>query len=549
MFEDKNGILDLETIAQKNLGHIHRNLTTPMLYEEIIKNREGLISHLGPVVVRTGHHTERSVDDRYIVRDAASQEKVWWSGRNQEMSEEHFKSLFYRLLAYLQNKDIYVQDCLTGSDTDYQIPVRIVTETAWHALFARNMFVQIHDQDLLSKFKPDFTIVQIPGFQAIPELDGTHSSAFIIVNIAQKIVFIGGTSYAYEIKDAVFTVVNYLVSQEKALSLRCAANLGQSGDVAVFLGRSRSGKTTLATDPTRRLIGDDHHGWNDKGMFNYEWGCYAKIYGLDKTYEPAIYESTRMFGTILENVTLDNKSRRVDFLDNSLTDNTRAAYPITHIPDSVRDGICGHPKNIFMLTCDPFGVLPPLARLTAEQTLFTFLSSYKPSLSEQETQDRDARVLHNACFGTTPLVMKPHEYAKLFMDKINKHKVDCWLMNTGWSGEPYGSGDRVKIADSRALVKAVVTGQLENAEFEIDPIFQFEIPRSCPEVDQKMLNPRNVARDEGEYEMRANRLASDFMNDFSQFEDSVPESVREMLSTITLLEDSLDVLEQFKMTI
>jgi phosphoenolpyruvate carboxykinase (ATP) len=549
MFTNENGLLDLEAIAKHNLGQIRRNLSTPMLYEEIVKNREGFISHLGPVVVRTGHHTERSVEERFIVREPSSEERVWWSGKNKELSEEHFNNLFYRVLAYMQNKDIYVQDCHAGTKSAHRTPIRIVTEDAWHSLFARNMFLQIHDADELASFKPAFTVVHVPGFQAIPELDGTRSSAFVITHVAQRLIFIGGTAYAYEIKDAVFNIVNYLVPQEKALSMRCAVNVDKDGDAAMFLGRAGSGKTALAIDTDRRLIGDDHHGWNHEGLFNYEWGCYAKIFNLSKDDQPFVHECTRKFGTILENVKLENRTRRVDLSDRSLTDNARAAFPIPHVPHAIREGACGHPKNLFLLTQDPFGVLPPIAKLTPEQALFTFLSSYKPNLAATDDEERDERVLSQACFGHTPLVMKPHEYANLFMEKIKRHGVKCWLMNTGWSGEPYGHGERVKLAVSRAIVNAVVSGQLDDVEFEVDPIFQFEIPRQCPGIDSKLLDPRGVARDEGEYEVRANRLASEFMKDFAQFEEHVPESVREMLANITLLEDTLDIMDQFRMTI
>ncbi len=544
-----DSLLDFESLAQKNLGQLKRNLSTPALYEEAVKNREGLLSHLGPLVVRTGMHTERSADDRYVVKADGATEQVWWSGRNKPMSEERFENLLMRMLAYLQNRDLYVQDCQAGRQADRQVAFRIATETAWHSLFARNLFVQIQDQDQLHDFAADVTLLHVPGFQALPELDGTHSSAFVVIHLEKKIVLIGGTSYAFEIKDAVFALTQALIPQEEALSLRCAVNVGEAGDSALFLGRAGSGKTTLATDPKRRLIGDDHHGWDDNGLFNYEWGCYAKVANVSPQDEPQVYDCTRMFGTILENVTLDQSKRRVDFSDLALTENTRAAYPVSHIPGAIRSGTCGQPKNLFLLTRDPYGVLPPIARLTPEQALFTFLSSYRPRAEDDEIGDDPARVLFESCFGAAPLSIEPHRYAGLFLARLKKHGTQCWLMNTGYSGEPEGRAERVAIADSRAMVHAVLAGQLEQVEYETDPVFQFETPTTCPGVDDKILNPRLQALDDGEYEVRANRLASDFMRDFQPFIEHVPPGIREMLSQITLLEDSLDIMEVFRLSI
>ena len=549
MFVDKDGHIDFEDIARKNLRRIRRNLTTPMLYEEIIKNREGQMAHLGPIVVRTGSHVERSFEDRFIVKEPTCEQKVWWSGKNKPISEEHFGTLFNRLIAYMHNRDVYVQDCYAGTDPDRRIALRIVTETAWHSLFARNLFVQIHDPEVLDRFKPDFMVVHVPGFTAVPETDGTNSSAFVIANMAQKVVFIGGTTYAGEIKQAVVTIIDYLVPQDETLSVRCSASLGEAGDVAIFLGRSGAGKTSLSTDPDRALIGDDQHGWSDKGIFNYEWGCYARGLDLSKEEEPLIHQCTRKYGTILENVCIDPDSRRLDLRDGALTENTRAAYPIVHIPDSVREGVCDHPSNAFLLTCDPYGVLPPIARLSPEQAAFALLSSYTPELAEADPAVREARVLYNACFGASPLLLRPQDYAKLFMKKIVGHNVRCWLMNTGWSGEPRGRGSRVEMAHSRALVHAAVNGDLDDVEYDADPIFLFEIPRTAPGVPVSILNPRHAANDEGEYEVRANRLASDFMQDFAQFLDDMPESVLDMVSRVVLLEDTLDIMDQFKFSI
>jgi phosphoenolpyruvate carboxykinase (ATP) len=384
MIFGKANNISLDDCGIKNAGDVYHNLPTPALYEQIVRRREGFIAHLGPIVVRTGHHTGRSPDDKFIVKERSSQNRIWWSKGNKPFQTARFDALYHRLAAYLQGRDVYIQDCYAGADTRYRVPIRIVTEYAWHNLFARNMFIQIKDEDEASRHSPEFTIFSMPRFHATPDVDGTSSEAFIIVNFGKRLIIIGGTSYAGEIKKAAFTVLNYLLPQKEVLPMHCAANLGPGHDVALFFGLSGTGKTTLSTDVDRRLIGDDEHGWSADGVFNFEGGCYAKVIRISREQEPQIYECTRRFGTILENVAIDSSTRRLDLDDASLTENTRASYPIAHIPNSVREGTGPHPGSIFMLSYDAFGILPPIALLTAEQATYYFLQGYTARVAGTE---------------------------------------------------------------------------------------------------------------------------------------------------------------------
>ena len=541
--------LNLESFGRKHLRRIQRNLPTPMLYEKIATNREGQMAHLGPVVIRTGHYSEMPPEDKFIVKDALSEEKVFWSEEKNELSENHFDSLFHRLLAYMHDKEAYVQDCLIGSVPEYQIPIRIVTETAWHSLFARNMYYQIHDPAQLEAFAPDFTIIHIPGFNAIPEQDGTHSSSFVIYNLSRKLVLIGGSSYAGEIKQAVFTIASYLMPAP-VFCMRCSANVGPDGDVAIFLGREETGKTTLAVDESRRLLGDHLHGWSDKGIFNLEWGGYAKMYHLSVEEQPFIYDCSRKFGTLLENITIDPDARRIDFKEGSLTKNTRGVFPISHIPNAIRSGIFDPPKNLFLLTCDAFGVLPPIARLTPEQAVYAFLSAYTSKFTQTDSGEFQPQVMFNVCFGDTALALPAYAYGMRLLENIRSYDIACWLMNTGWIGEPSYKGERIKIRYSRALANAAISGVFDDVEFETDPVFQYEVPKACPGVDvpANILIPREAAADPGDYDLRANRLVAEFIKDFSQYEDKMPEDMRTMLSQIISMDDTLD-LEEFGFSI
>ena len=399
------------------------------------------------------------------------------------------------MLAYMHGMDLFVQDCFAGSSRDHRLPVRVITERAWHSLFARNMFIRATPEEL-ANHRPGFTVIDLPSFHAIPSIDGTNTEAFIIVNFAKKVIVIGGTSYAGEIKKSIFTILNYLLPHnERVLSMHCSANAGTAGDVAIFFGLSGTGKTTLSADPHRALIGDDEHGWDDKGVFNFEGGCYAKIIKLSRESEPEIYETTRRFGTILENVAIDTISRRVDLDDDSFTENTRASYPITHIPRIVPSGMGGHPTNVIMLTCDAFGVLPPIAKLTREQAMYHFLSGYTAKVAGTEAGITEPQATFSTCFGAPFMALHPSVYAELLKEKISSHNVNCWLVNTGWSGGGFGVGNRIRIGYSRALVNAAIDGTLAAGDFEREAFFGLMIPQHCPGVPSEVLNPRNVWSD------------------------------------------------------
>ena len=516
----------LEKHGIKNTGFVYWNLSTPLLYEEVIRRREGRMAHLGPLVVRTGEYTGRSPNDKFVVKEPSSADKVWWGQVNKAMAPERFASLQNRLLAYLQGKDLFIQDCFAGADPAYRLPIRVITETAWHNLFARNMFIQAKAEELASHV-PQFTVINAPNFHAVPEVDGTRSEVFIVIHFGQKLVLIGGTQYAGEIKKSIFTVMNYLLPQKQVLSMHCSANTGPSGDVAIFFGLSGTGKTTLSADPGRTLIGDDEHGWSDKGIFNFEGGCYAKVIKLSPTAEPEIYETTRRYGTILENVGFDSRTGRLDLNDDSLTENTRAAYPISHIPNATREGLGGHPKNIIMLTCDAFGVLPPVAKLTPAQAMYHFLSGYTAKVAGTEKGVTEPSATFSTCFGAPFMALPPTVYANLLGEKIAAHNVDVWLVNTGWSGGPYGVGQRLAIGHTRALVHAALDGSLSKAPMTTEPLFGLAVPTECPGVPAEILTPRNTWSDKAAYDAQAQKLAGMFAENFKTFADQVSAEVRQ----------------------
>ncbi|MBW1982849.1 MAG: phosphoenolpyruvate carboxykinase (ATP) [Deltaproteobacteria bacterium] len=522
----------LEDLGLENLSYIYWNLTTSRLYEQAVRRREGLIAHLGPLVVRTGHYTGRAPKDKFIVREPSSEDKIWWGDVNVPFEEDKFERLFHRLLAYLQGKDVYVQDCYAGADPRYRVPIRVVTETAWHSIFARNMFIRITDRALLDSHRPRFHIICTPQFHAVPDLDGTRSGAFIVVHFGKGLVLIGGTSYAGEIKKSVFTIMNYLLPQERVLSMHCSANVGDRGDVAVFFGLSGTGKTTLSAAPGRRLIGDDEHGWSDNGVFNFEGGCYAKVIRLSAEAEPDIYECTRRFGTVLENVAIDPITRRIDLDDDSLTENTRAAYPISHIANAELSGVGGHPKNIVMLTCDAFGVLPPVSKLTPAQAMAHFLLGYTAKVAGTEKGITEPQATFSACFGAPFMALPPTVYASLLKEKISEHQVNCWLVNTGWTGGTYGVGERMSIAHTRRLVEAAIEGALDEVPFEQEPHFGLHIPRNCPGVPDEVLKPKNTWADSAAYDAKASELAAMFGKEFEPFANKVTTEVREAIGRL-----------------
>ena len=519
------GSRDLERHGIRNVGTVYWNLGTPSLYEEAIRRREGRVAHLGPLVVRTGQHTGRSPNDKFVVREGESAGRVWWGKVNRELAADRFAGLHRRLLAYLQGKDLFVQDLFVGADPEYRVPVRVITETAWHNLFARNMFLRPSAEDLLA-FEPELTIIDVPRFHADPETDGTRSEVFIALSFERKLVLIGGTEYAGEIKKSAFTYLNYLLPQRGVLSMHASANVGKGGDVAVFFGLSGTGKTTLSADPERTLVGDDEHGWSDRGVFNFEGGCYAKVIRLSQTAEPEIYETTRRFGTILENVGLDAETGRLNLDDDSLTENTRAAYPVSHIPNASRTGMAGHPKNVIMLTADAFGVLPPVARLTPAQAMYHFLSGYTAKVAGTEKGVTEPTATFSACFGAPFMALSPAVYARLLGERIARHGVDVWLVNTGWSGGPYGVGQRMKIAYTRAMVRAALDGSLAKVPTAEDPVFGLAVPVACPGVPAEVLDARSSWKDRSAYDAMAKKLAAMFAANFASLgAEGTPEVV------------------------
>jgi phosphoenolpyruvate carboxykinase (ATP) len=511
----------LDNHGLTNLNTVYWNLPAPALYEEIAFRREARLTHLGPVVARTGKHTGRSASDKFIVSEPGSHDNVWWGEYNRPFSTEKFNDLFNRLQGYLQGRDVFVQDCLAGADPEYRMPVRIVTELAWHSLFARNMFLLPATREDYRRHAPDFTIICAPGFKGIPQIDATATNTFIVLNFEQRLCLIGNTAYAGEIKKSVFTVLNYLLPLEGVMPMHCSANVGSAGDVALFFGLSGTGKTTLSADPRRQLIGDDEHGWSDSGVFNFEGGCYAKVINLSPTAEPAIYACTRRFGTVLENVVFDPVTRHIDLDDASLTENTRACYPLDYIPNSVPDKVGGHPANIILLTCDASGVMPPIARLTPDQALYHFISGYTSKISGTEAGlGAEPEITFSTCFGAPFMVHHPWTYAQLLKRKIVRYGATCWLVNTGWVGGPYGVGKRISIRYTRALLEAALSGKLADVPYTRDPVFGFEVPRaeaaSIIGVPASVLDPASSWPGADEYMRKYRQLALRFVENFKK---------------------------------
>jgi len=516
----------LENHGLYNLSGVYWNLPTGELYEQAILRREGALAHLGPLVVRTGHHTGRSANDKFIVEAPESRDRIWWGPINKPISERHFDSLHQRMASYLQMKDVYVQDCFAGADPAYRMPIRIVTEYAWHNLFARNMFIQAAPEELATHV-PEFTVINSPRFHAVPAIDQTASETFILVNFEKRLVLIGGTSYAGEIKKSIFSVMNYLLPGRDVLPMHCSANIGADGNSALFFGLSGTGKTTLSADASRTLIGDDEHGWSDRGIFNFEGGCYAKMIRLSKKNEPEIYATTKRFGTVLENVTMDAATRRLDLDDDSLTENTRGAYHISAIPNASADGLGGHPTSILFLTCDAFGVLPPIARLTPEQAMYHFISGYTARVAGTERGVTEPSPVFSACYGAPFMPLHPRVYAEMLGERIRRHGASVWLVNTGWSGGSYGSGERIAIPHTRAMIDAVLDGRLEGVATREDPVFRVAVPTSVPGVPDELLWPRDTWADGAAYDALAARLAAMFAENFEKFADEAGESIRE----------------------
>lgn len=507
----------LRQVGIYNVSEVYHNCTTAELYEHAVSFQEATLSRHGALVTNTQPHTGRSANDKFVVEENSSKEHVWWGKVNKPFPQEKFDALKNRICGYLQGADLYVLDCFAGADPAYRLPVRVITQHAWHALFAQNMFIEATTEDL-ANFEPGFTILHVPNFKANPEIDGTRSETFIILDFSQKLIVIGGTHYAGEIKKSIFTVMNYLLPLRNVMPMHCSANIGEKGDTALFFGLSGTGKTTLSTDLERPLIGDDEHGWSDGGTFNFEGGCYAKVINLSEEAEPIIYGMTKKFGTILENVVLSSETRDIDYEDASITENTRASYARSMMDNIVSDNRGGNPKNIFFLTCDAFGVMPPIAKLTPEQAMFHFLSGYTAKVAGTEAGVKEPSATFSTCFGAPFMVHHPKVYANLLRERIRQQNSQVWLVNTGWSGGGYGEGKRMKIGYTRALLRAALTGELQNADFVVEPFFQLSVPISCPGVPDEILNPRNTWADKGAYDAKAKYLTELFAENYKQFE-------------------------------
>jgi len=510
-----------------NVNDAYWNLSTPALYEQTVRRREGVVAHLGPLVVRTGHHTGRSPNDKFIVKEPTTEKEIWWGPVNWPIDQDKFDYLYRRIQAYVQNRDIFVFDGYAGSDPRYRMPVRIITEFAWHNLFARNMFKREFVPEKLSTFKPEFTVIDMPMFHADPRYDGTNSQTFILVDFGKKLVLIGGTAYAGEMKKSIFSALNYYLPRRGVLSMHCSANYGEDpDDAALFFGLSGTGKTTLSNDVTRTLVGDDEHGWSDTGIFNFEGGCYAKVIRLDPEGEPQIYNTTRTFGTILENVAYASDNRRADLNDDGLTENTRASYPITHVSNADRTGVAGHPRDVVFLTADAFGVMPPIARLTSEQAMYHFLSGYTAKVAGTERGVTDPKATFSACFGAPFMPLHPTKYADLLGQKIEQHGSRVWLINTGWTGGPHAVGNRMKLAHTRRMVSAALSGELDEVETREDPFFGLHVPIGIEGVPDVVLRPRDTWQDGEAYDQQAANLAGMFKDNFEQYTEGVSDAIR-----------------------
>jgi phosphoenolpyruvate carboxykinase (ATP) len=517
----------LENHGLTQLNKVYWNLPVEALYEEAIFRGEGRLTLGGPFVVNTGKHTARAANDKFVVRESSSEQHVWWGQYNRPYSEEKFHELFNRMQGFLQSRDLFVQDCYAGADPNYRLPVRIVTELAWHSIFARNMFITPASNDEYRRHTPEFTVICVPSFKGIPQIDGTPSNTFIAINFEQKLCIIGNTGYAGEIKKSVFTIMNYLLPLQGVMTMHCSANVGKQGDAALFFGLSGTGKTTLSADPGRGLIGDDEHGWSDDGVFNFEGGCYAKVIALSASAEPQIYATTQRFGTILENVVFDPVTRLINLDDDERTENTRASYPLEYIDNALPEKRAGHPKNIILLTCDASGVMPPIARLTPEQTLYHFISGYTSKIAGTEIGlGEEPEITFSTCFGGPFMVHHPAYYAEILKNKIMRYGVNCWLLNTGWVGGPYGVGKRISIRYTRRLLNAALDGELDQVEYTTDPIFGFQAPKTCPEIPESVLDPASSWSSREAYMKRYRALASRFIDNFRKFDDQAPEQVR-----------------------
>ena len=512
---------DLNSLIAKGKANVYYNLSVAGLVEQSLRRGETHMASNGAIVGATGKRTGRSPKDKFIVKDALTADKVNW-GSNQEFTSEKFDALYNRVLDFLSGKDIFVQQLFAGADPEYRLPVQIVTQYAWHNLFVKQLFVRPSAEELKTH-EAQFTVIDAAEFQADPMRDGTKSEAFIITDFTRKVILIGGTKYAGEMKKSIFGVMNFILPQKGVFPMHCSANIGKDNVSALFFGLSGTGKTTLSADPDRGLIGDDEHGWSANGVFNFEGGCYAKCIKLSQENEPQIWNAVR-FGTVLENVVLDPETRVPDYNDQSKTENTRAAYPVEYIDNSVIPGIGGHPKNVVFLTADAFGVLPPISKLTPEQAMYHFLSGYTAKLAGTETGVTEPQPNFSTCFGSPFLPLPPKVYAKMLGERLKQHGAQCWLVNTGWSGGGYGIGKRMSLPYTRAMVRAAVDGRLLKTDYEVEKAFGLSIPKSCPDVPAELLNPRNVWADKAAYDKQAAALSEKFAANIAKFD--VPENIK-----------------------
>jgi phosphoenolpyruvate carboxykinase (ATP) len=516
----------LEPQGLKPRGEVHWNSIPPELVQSAIRRGEGELADMGPFVAVTSPHTGRSPNDKFVVKEPSTEKDVWWGKVNVAFDPEKFDLLLADVRRHLDEQpELFVQDLYAGADPAHRVRVRFVTPTAWHSLFVRNMFIRPDPIDLPT-FEADFSVLQAPEFHADPAKHGTRTGTFIILNFAKRLILIGGTRYAGELKKSIFTVMNYLLPKRGVLSMHCSANVGHDGDTALFFGLSGTGKTTLSADPERWLIGDDEHGWSSDGVFNFEGGCYAKVINLSEDGEPDIYRTTQMFGTILENVVLEPHTRRVDFGNQSITENTRASYPLHYIRNIVPTGRGAHPRNVVFLTADAFGVLPPIARLTPEQARYYFLSGYTAKVAGTERGVKEPQATFSSCFGAVFLVWHPSVYSRMLGELLTKHKARVWLVNTGWTGGAYGVGHRMKLGYTRAMVRAAIAGELDHLPTTRDPVFGLDVPKTVPGVPADVMNPRATWSDPAAYDAQARKLASMFVKNFEQFAGEVDEAVR-----------------------
>ena len=515
--EDKS----LSAIGIENAAEVYRNLSPSDLIKRSLESGEGVLADSGALRVTTGKNTGRSPHDKFIVDEPEISDQIWWGEINRPFKPEDFERLHQKAVSHVRNRPLYIFDGFAGADPEYRLAIRVVNEVPWHNLFAHQLFIRPTEEEL-REHRPEFTVLSVPNCKANPEEDGTNSDVFILVSLTRKLILIGGSHYAGEIKKSIFTVMNYLMPHRDVLPMHCSANIGEQGDVALFFGLSGTGKTTLSADPKRRLIGDDEHGWSDSGVFNFEGGCYAKCIKLSPEMEPQIWEAIR-FGSVIENVTFQGDTLKVDYDSSEITENTRVAYPVEFIPGAVIPGVGGHPKTVIFLTADAFGVLPPISRLTREQAMYHFISGYTSKVAGTEKGITEPQTTFSPCFGAPFLPLQPNRYAEMLGQRVERHQANVYLVNTGWTGGPYGEGHRMKLHYTRSMVTAALNGELEKVDFQPHPVFQVEIPTTCPEIPSEILDPKNTWKDKDAYDRTAQELARRFAENAEGFSEVAPE--------------------------